>query len=164
MVAKSAALGGIGLVRAIANRHLKQFLPFLICRAGFDHRGSAMRRPFVWIAAGCLAAIISPPAEARSYPIGAFDGAWHLTFETRSGTCDAKYDFDVNILNGNISHPNLVKFHGRVSRSGAARASVAVQDKYASGAGRLEPTRGSGSWSGYSGAAKCSGTWTARKT
>lgn len=123
-----------------------------------------MRLPIALIAAGCLAAVATTRSEARSYPIGAFDGAWHLTFETRVGSCDPSYDFDVNILNGNITHPNLVRFQGRVARSGAARASVAVQDKYASGSGRLEPQRGSGSWSGYSGAAKCSGTWTARKT
>lgn len=123
-----------------------------------------MRRLTAWMAAVCLAAIVFPPAEARSYPIGAFDGAWHLTFETRAGTCDASYDFDVNIQGGNISHPNLVKFHGRVSRNGAARASVEVHDKYASGSGRLELTRGSGSWSGYSGTAKCSGTWTAHRS
>lgn len=101
--------------------------------------------------------------EARTYPLSAFDGAWHLTFETRAGSCDASYDFDVNIANGNISHPNLVKFHGRVSPSGAARASVSVQDKHAAGTGRLDPSGGEGTWTGYSGTAKCSGTWTARK-
>ena len=122
-----------------------------------------MRPSVVWMTAGCLA-MVTLPAEARSYPLSAFNGAWHLTFETRAGSCDPSYDFDVNIVNGSISHPNLVKFHGRVSRSGAARAAVAVQDKYASGSGRLDPTHGSGSWSGYSGTAKCSGTWTARKT
>lgn len=102
-------------------------------------------------------------ADARSYRSDAFDGSWHLIFETQSGSCDPSYDFDVNISNGQISHPNLVRFRGRVSRTGAASASVTVQDKHAAGSGRLNPTTGSGTWSGYSGTAKCSGTWKATK-
>jgi len=115
------------------------------------------------LTAGCLTLVYTNCAEARSYPIRAFDGAWHLIFETRSGDCDPSYTFDVNISNGNISHPNLVRFRGRVSTTGSVRASVTVQDKHAAGAGRLDPTSGSGSWSGYSGAAKCSGIWKASK-
>ncbi|MCP1762415.1 hypothetical protein ABIF64_000123 [Bradyrhizobium japonicum] len=122
-----------------------------------------MTRLVANLTAGCLAVAYSNCAEARSYPIGAFDGAWHLIFETRSGSCDPSYNFDVNISNGNVSHPNFVRFRGRVSKTGAVRAFVKVQDKHAAGAGRLEPTSGSGTWSGYSGAAKCSGIWKATK-
>jgi len=122
-----------------------------------------MRLPITFINAAVLAALSTMP-EASASAVSAFDGGWHLTFETRTGPCDASYDFDVNILNGNISHPNLVRFRGRVSPNGAARASVTVQDKHASGSGRLQPTRGAGSWRGYSGTAKCNGTWTAHKT
>ena len=110
--------------------------------------------------------LVAGPAGAkpRTYPIRAFDGAWHLTFETRAGSCDANYEFDVNILNGNITHPNLVRFNGRVSPSGAVRAAVTVQDKHAAGTGRLQLASGTGSWSGHSGAARCSGVWTAHKS
>ena len=45
--------------------------------------------------------------------------------------------FSVNINNGVVTHPTLVKFRGSVGRSGAVRASVMVHDKYASGSGRL---------------------------
>ena len=110
-----------------------------------------------------MSALCTYSAEARSAPLNAFDGRWHLSFETRTGACDPIYEFDVNISNGIITHPNLVKFHGRVAPNGAARASVTVQDKHASGAGRLRSTRGTGSWSGYSGTTKCSGVWTAQK-
>ncbi len=112
--------------------------------------------------AGVLAMAGTHGVEAR--PTRSFDGAWHLIFETRAGACDQTYSFDVNIANGRISHPNLVRFHGRVSPSGAVRASVTVPDKHASGSGRLERRRGAGSWSGYSGADRCRGSWTARKT
>lgn len=122
-----------------------------------------MMRLVTGLSAVCLVLGNFGSAEARSYRSDAFDGSWHLIFETRSGPCDPSYSFDVNVSNGNISHPNLVRFRGRVSRSGAVRASVTVQDKHAAGLGLLDATSGSGTWSGYSGAAKCTGIWRATK-
>src|SRR6516164_2374901 len=109
-------------------------------------------------AASCLVALASA-AEARS----AYDGSWDLVFVTQRGTCDATYNFSVNINDGIVTHPNLVRFRGNVARSGAVRASVTVQDKYASGSGRLSSNSGRGTWSGYSGSARCSGYWTAQR-
>jgi hypothetical protein len=83
---------------------------------------------------------------------------------TQSGPCDPTYDFDVNITNGVIRHPNLVKFHGTVASNGLARASVAVQDKVVAGSGRLSTTSGRGTWKGSSGSAACAGYWTAQRT
>jgi hypothetical protein len=105
------------------------------------------------------AVAVAPPAQARSN----FDGSWDLLFVTRSGACDPSYSFTVNVSNGVVTHPNLVRFRGFVARSGAVHASVTVQDKYASGSGRLFATSGRGTWSGYSGAARCSGYWTAQR-
>src|SRR5262249_6043153 len=93
----------------------------------------------------------------------AYDGAWDLVFVTRSGACDPTYNFSVNVTNGVITHPNIVRFRGYVTRSGAVRASVTVQDKHASGWGRWAGAAGRGTWSGYSGGARCSGYWTARR-
>lgn len=59
-----------------------------------------MMRLVAKLTAGCLTLAYAGCAEARSYPINAFDGAWHLIFETRSGPCDPSYNFDVNISNG----------------------------------------------------------------
>jgi hypothetical protein len=98
-------------------------------------------------------------AEARSL----YDGSWDLIFATQRGTCDPTYNFSVNINDGIITHPNLVRFKGYVARSGAVRASVTVQDKYASGSGKLSNNTGRGTWSGYSGTARCSGYWTAQR-
>jgi hypothetical protein len=98
-------------------------------------------------------------AQARS----AYDGSWDLVFMTQRGACDASYNFTVNIDNGIVTHPNLVRFKGYVARSGTVRASVTVQDKYASGTGRLSNTSGRGTWSGYAGNARCSGYWTAQR-
>ena len=82
--------------------------------------------------ATCLVALASV-SQARS----AYDGSWNLVFVTQRGGCDPTYNFTVNISNGVVTHPNLVRFRGYVARSGAVRASVTVQDKYASGSGRL---------------------------
>jgi len=113
---------------------------------------------FSTVIAGFLVASASV-AQASS----AYDGSWDLNFVTQRGACDPTYSFTVNITDGMVTHPNLVRFRGYVARSGAVRASVTVQDKFASGSGRLARNSGRGSWSGYSGQARCSGYWTARR-
>ena len=107
---------------------------------------------FFWLA-------VSPAAMAAS----AYDGSWNLTFITQRGACEPSYDFVVNISNGIVSHPNLLKLRGRVARSGSAYASVSVGEKYASGSGKLTRVSGRGIWSGRSGNARCAGYWTAQR-
>ncbi len=107
------------------------------------------------------AVLLATPAAAATPN---YDGAWSLTFVTRQGACEPTYNFSVNISNGLVSHPNLVKFRGKVTRSGLVHASVAVQDKYAAGSGKLTKNSGSGTWSGHAGAARCFGFWTAEKS
>ena len=99
-------------------------------------------------------------ADARSR----FDGAWNLQFVTQRGSCDASYNFSVNVADGIVTHPNLVKFRGRVMRSGAVTASVTVQDKFASGSGKLSGLSGRGRWNGHDGHASCGGFWTAARS
>ena len=118
-----------------------------------------MKRPSLWmIAAACFIAPASL-AGARS----AYDGSWDLVFVTQNGTCDPTYNFTVNVSDGVVTHPNLVKFRGYVAKSGSVRASVTVQDKFASGTGRLFETSGRGSWTGRAGSARCTGYWTAQR-
>jgi hypothetical protein len=93
-----------------------------------------------------------------------FDGQWSLTFFTRRGACEPSYNFDIYIRNGILQHPNLVRFRGRVDRSGQVRATVAVDTRYASGSGRLTRFSGRGSWTGSSDGARCSGTWVATRS
>ena len=102
--------------------------------------------------AGCLA--LTSVAHARP----PYDGSWDLVFVTQRGACDATYNFFVNINDGVVTHPNLVRFRGYVAGSGA----VTVQDKHATGSGRLSGASGRGTWNGYSGSARCSGYWTAQ--
>jgi hypothetical protein len=113
------------------------------------------------ISAAIASCLVGPTsiAEARSL----YDGSWDLVFVTQKGTCDPNYSFSVNINDGIITHPNLVRFRGYVARTGAVRASVTVQDKYASGSGKLSSNAGRGTWHGYSGTTRCSGYWTAQR-
>jgi hypothetical protein len=118
-----------------------------------------MKTPSLWmIAAVCFMAPASA-AQARS----AYDGSWDLAFVTQRGACDPSYNFTVNVSDGVVTHPNLVKFNGYVAKSGLVHASVTVQNKFASGTGRLFGTSGHGRWSGRAGSARCSGYWTAQR-
>jgi hypothetical protein len=118
-----------------------------------------MKRLLLFATATICLVALAHTASARS----AYDGSWNLVFVTQRGACDPTYNFTVNITNGVVTHPNLVRFRGYVARSGAVRASVAVQDKYASGSGRLSSVSGRGTWSGYGGNSRCSGYWTAQR-
>jgi hypothetical protein len=116
-----------------------------------------MKRSLMIAAISCVA--FAPAARGSSV----YDGSWDLVFVTQRGTCDPSYSFTVDVTHGIVTHPNLVKFRGVVAKSGAVRASVTVQDKYAAGAGKLSATSGHGTWSGHSGPARCSGYWTAQR-
>jgi hypothetical protein len=118
-----------------------------------------MKTPALWMIAVAVLITLASVAHARS----AYDGSWDLAFVTQSGACDPSYNFTVNVSDGIVTHPNLVKFKGYVAKSGSVRASVTVQDKFASGTGRLSETSGGGSWSGYARSARCSGYWTAQR-
>jgi hypothetical protein len=118
-----------------------------------------MTKSSLLIAAASCFIVFAPAAYARS----AYDGSWDLIFVTQRGTCDSSFSFTVDVTNGIVTNPNLVRFRGYVAKSGSVRASVTVQDKFASGAGKLSTTSGRGAWSGHSGAARCSGYWTARR-
>ena len=108
-----------------------------------------------------LAVIASAAGTAAARTV--YDGSWSLTFNTRRGGCDPAHHFTVRIANGLVSHANLVKFRGRVSRGGKVRASVSVPGKFASGTGRLSRTEGGGRWNGYAGKNRCSGSWSAQR-
>jgi hypothetical protein len=118
-----------------------------------------MKKLSLCAAAACAFVAVTGAAHARS----AYDGSWDLNFVTERGPCDPAYNFPANISDGVVTSPNLVRFRGYVARSGAVRASVTVQDKFASGSGRLTGASGRGTWSGHSMNGRCSGYWTAQR-
>lgn len=115
-------------------------------------------------AAICFVAALSfvTPASAGSGR-STYDGSWSLNFVTQRGACDPNYNFSVNISDGIVSHPNLVRFRGKVTAGGLVRASVIVQNKSAAGSGRLTSSSGRGTWTGHEQNARCSGYWTAQR-
>ncbi|AMN44105.1 hypothetical protein RHPLAN_56910 [Rhodoplanes sp. Z2-YC6860] len=92
-----------------------------------------------------------------------YDGSWSLTVITQRGDCDSSYEIQLDVRNGVISHPNIVRLNGRVKPNGAVRVSVAVPGKFAAGSGRVNGRKGRGRWSGHSETSKCSGIWTAQR-
>jgi hypothetical protein len=119
---------------------------------------AALRTKTFWL---LLFALCAPANLA--FAASPFDGAWNLLFVTQYGACDPTYNFSVQIRNGILFHPNLRRLTGRVAPSGAVHASVAVEQKYAVGSGRLSSATGRGSWKGRSGATTCGGYWTAQR-
>lgn len=113
--------------------------------------------------AGILALAITAPSIGTATAGTVYDGRWSLSIVTERGACDT-YNFPVNIENGNVSFPGLVRASGRVASGGAVRVAVAAGDKSAAGSGKLSHGSGSGRWSGKSGEARCSGTWTAQRS
>jgi hypothetical protein len=111
-----------------------------------------------------IAALLSVALVTAAKASSAYDGAWSLNFVTQRGACNPTYNFDVNITDGFVSHPNLVRFRGKVTARGMVHASVTVQDKHADGFGRLTNSSGRGTWRGYEGTSRCSGYWTAQRT
>ena len=119
-----------------------------------------MKKRLTAIAICCACLTLATAAEART----SYDGAWDLVFVTQRGSCDPTYTFSVNVNDGIVTHPNLVKFRGHVARTGAVRASVTVHEKYASGSGKLRGDSGGGRWTGHAGTERCSGYWMAQRS
>ena len=113
--------------------------------------------------AGLLAFAATVGITSVAQAATAYDGRWSLSIVTQRGACDT-YNFPVNITNGAVSFPGLVRASGRVAKGGAVRVNVAAGDKSASGFGKLSLGSGSGRWNGKSGDARCSGTWTAQRS
>lgn len=119
-----------------------------------------MKKYLLAILAGLVCVLSAIGAEARS----PYDGQWNITFNTQSGDCNPTYNFSVNIENGVITSPNAETFRGNVTSSGEVRASVAVQEKRASGSGKLKGVLGRGTWVGWSGEQRCRGSWAAQRS
>jgi hypothetical protein len=119
-----------------------------------------MTSSFVRSSLVALAAVASTASFANAAT--PYDGRWSLSITTTRGTCDT-YNLPVDITNGHVSFPGLVRANGRVTGKGSVRVFVSAMGKSASGSGRLTLSSGSGRWSGRSGEDRCSGHWTAQR-
>mgnify|MGYP003341011822 CR=1 FL=1 len=70
------------------------------------------------IAAAGLALLAVSTSIGAANAATVYDGRWSLTISTTRGACDT-YNFPVEIVNGNVSFPGLVRAHGKVAKGGA---------------------------------------------
>jgi hypothetical protein len=110
-----------------------------------------------------LAFVVTASTAGIASAGSTYDGRWSLTIVTERGDCD-RYNFPVDIANGNVTFPGLVKASGKVSANGGVRVFVSAMGKSASGSGKLSLGSGGGRWTGSSGSDKCSGSWTAARS
>ena len=113
--------------------------------------------------AGILALVAIASTTGIATASTPYDGRWSLSIVTQKGACDT-YNFPVDITNGAVTFPGLVKASGRVAGNGSVSVNVAAGDKSAAGSGKLKLGSGSGHWTGRSGNDRCSGTWTAQRS
>jgi hypothetical protein len=103
---------------------------------------------------------VATAAPARTI----YDGSWSVLIVTQRGNCDRAYRYGIEIVNGRVLYGGgAVNFSGQVSRGGQVRVNVSSGGGRASGSGRLSRNVGRGSWSGVSGADRCSGYWEAER-
>ncbi len=111
-------------------------------------------------AAAVLAAVAlaSNPARAAS-----FEGPWSVTIITQAGSCDAAYNFPLEVQGGRIISTGSAALSGRVSGGGVVSVSIRNGESGGSASGRLSGNSGSGRWSGVIGGGRCSGRWEASR-
>jgi hypothetical protein len=103
---------------------------------------------------GSAAALAAAPASAQQ----PYDGLWHVTVVTKTGSCDAFTSSTVTVSEGKISGGGAA-ISGSVGREGLVR--VSINGAYANG--QLSGNSGSGKWNGASAGVPCSGRWEASR-
>ena len=98
------------------------------------------------------------PAEAAP---PSYDGLWSVVIVTQQGICEPSYRAPIRIRKGHLINAGSSQFTitGHVGKNGAVVVQVTQGPNSATGTGRLNSTRGGGSWSG----GPCAGTWQAEK-
>ena len=104
--------------------------------------------------ASVLACAAAAPAFAQSQ----YDGLWHVTIVTKSGSCEPTASSTLTVTDGKISAGGA-DVSGSIGREGLVR--VSINGAYANG--QLSGNAGSGKWNGASAGIPCSGRWEASR-
>ena len=104
----------------------------------------------VLFSASLLAAagLAGAPASAQQ----PYDGLWHVTVVTKTGSCDAQSTSTLTVTEGKVSAAGA-PISGSVGSGGLVR--VSINGAYANG--QLSGNSGSGKWNAASGSIPCSG-------
>ena len=87
-----------------------------------------------------------------------YDGTWHVTIVTKSGSCEPTASSTLTVSEGKISAPGA-NVSGSIGHEGLVR--VSINGAYANG--QVSGNAGSGKWNGASGGIPCSGRWQASR-
>jgi hypothetical protein len=110
------------------------------------------------IAPVLFAAILTGTAVAPALAQSPYDGLWHVTIVTKSGSCEPTASSMLTVSDGRISAAGA-DVSGTIGREGLVR--VSINGAYANG--QLSGNAGSGKWNGASGGIPCSGRWEASR-
>ena len=113
-----------------------------------------INRVAAYFCASVLAAGLTAPAFAES----PYDGLWHVTIVTNSGSCESTASSTLTVTDGRISAAGA-SVSGSIGREGLVR--VSINGAYANG--QLNGNAGSGKWNGASAGIPCSGRWEASR-
>jgi type 1 fimbria pilin len=101
-----------------------------------------------------LTSAAAVPALAQS----PYDGLWHVTIVTKTGSCEPTASSTLTVADGKISAAGA-DVSGTIGREGLVR--VSINGAYANG--QLSGNAGSGKWNGASAGIPCSGRWEASR-
>ena len=114
------------------------------------------------LASACLAfAIVAAPMSNAET---SFDGAWSISFVTKSGPCLQSYSGMGQIINRVIYFTGTGSFSGSVAPSGSVNMQFTVGPSHAVGVGELSSDTGRGTWrADVVEVGMCSGVWNAQR-
>ncbi len=104
------------------------------------------------------ASLLASGAAASAYAQSPYDGLWHVTIVTKTGSCEPTASSTLTITDGKISAAGA-DITGSIGHEGLVR--VSINGAYANG--QLNGNAGSGKWNGASAGIPCSGRWEASR-
>ena len=110
------------------------------------------------IATVCLACVVNGTVAAPAFAQTPYDGLWHVTIVTKTGSCEPTASSTLTVTDGRISAAGA-NVSGSIGHEGLVR--VSINGAYANG--QLSGNSGSGKWNGASGGIPCSGKWQASR-
>ncbi len=110
------------------------------------------------IAAVCAASAMAGPLAAPAFAQSPYDGNWHVTIVTKTGSCEPTASSVLTVADGKITAPGA-NVSGTIGREGLVK--VSINGAYANG--QLNGNAGSGKWNGASAGIPCSGRWEASR-
>lgn len=110
------------------------------------------------IAAYACASVLAVGVITPAFAQNPYDGLWHVTIVTKSGSCEPTASSTLTVSDGKISASGA-DVSGSIGREGLVR--VSINGAYANG--QLNGNAGSGKWNGASAGIPCSGRWEASR-